>query len=362
VPERLHNQRLQRPGRGASAPDVVRWLGAVQAQDYGAAKWAVAQRAGDLTGADLDRALADGSILRTHVLRPTWHFVVPADIRWMLRLTAPRVKALTAFGNRESGLDEATLARGNRAIAAALHGGHQLTRVELGNALRRAGIDFPDMLGLGRLIMRAELDGVVCSGALRGTQHTYALLDERVPLADEMDRDAALAELAGRYFASHGPATIRDFAWWSGLSVADATAALKLAQPSLEQSVIDGCRYWFAPPGQRMQRTTAAQAHLLPNFDEYTVGYADRNPIRDVDHLPHFDSRGDTILNNVVLVDGRVAGTWKRAVQKTAVHVSVTLFRSLTDDESAAVVAAAERYGRFLELRVEVGIASFASR
>jgi hypothetical protein len=362
VRERLHNQRLRGSIRGATAPDVVRWLGAVQAQDYGAAKWAVAQRAGDLTSADLDQALAQGSILRTHVLRPTWHFVVPTDIRWMLRLTAPRVKALTAFGNRESGLDEATLARSNRAIAAALTGGHQLTRVELGDALRRAGIDFLDLLGLGRLIMRAELDGVVCSGALRGKQHTYALLDERVPLADEMDRDAALAELAGRYFVSHGPATIKDFAWWSGLSVADGAAAVKLAQPSLEQCVIDGRTYWSVPHGRRMPRWTATGAHLLPNYDEYTVAYADRNPIRAADHIPRFDSRGDTILNSVVLVDGRVAGTWKRVVQKTAVHVAVTLFRSLTDDESAAVVAAAERYGRFLELRAEVGIASSASR
>jgi Winged helix DNA-binding domain len=356
VPERLRNQWLVGAPRGTTAPDVVRWMGAVQAQDYGAAKWAVAQRAGDLTSTDLDQALAEGSILRTHVLRPTWHFVVPTDIRWMLRLTAPRVKALTAFGNRESGLDESTFARSNRAIAAALQGGRQLSRFELGDVLRRAGVSFPDTIGLGRLIMRAELDGIVCSGALRGKQHTYALLDDRVPLAEEMDRDAMLAALASRYFASHGPATIKDFAWWSGLSVADGTAAVQLAGPGLEQSVVDGRTYWSAPPALRRPRPTATTAHLLPNYDEYTVAYADRNPIRAADHIRRFDSRGDTIFNNVVLVDGRVAGTWKRTVQKTAVHLAVTPFRSLTEDESAAVVAAAQRYGRFLELRAEVSM------
>lgn len=362
VTERLRNQWLVGAPSGTTAADVVRWMGAVQAQDYGAAKWAVAQRAGDLTSIELDRALADGSILRTHVLRPTWHFIGPTDIRWMLRLTAPRVKALTAFGNRASGLDDATFARSNRAIAAALHGGRQLTRPELGEALRRAGVRFPDTIGLGRLVMRAELDDVVCSGALRGKQPTYALLDERVPLADEIDRDAMLAALASRYFASHGPATVKDFAWWSGLSVTDGSAAVQLAKPGLEQSVVDGGTYWSAPSAQRMPRPKATTAHLLSNYDEYTVAYADRNPIRATDHIRRFDSRGDTIFNNVVLIDGRVAGTWKRTVQKTAVQVAVTPFRSLTEDESAAVVATARRYGRFLELPAEVGMARLASR
>jgi hypothetical protein len=353
--QRLRNQWLHGAPPGTTAPDVVRWLGAVQAQDYGAAKWAVAQRAGELTSADVDEALAGGSILRTHVLRPTWHFVVPADIRWMLRLTAPRVKALMAFGNRESGLDDATCTSANRAMATALQGGRQLTRVELGEILRGAGIDFPDAIGLGRLMVRAELDGVVCSGALRGKQHTYALLDDRVPPANETERDVALAELAGRYFASHGPATLRDFAWWSGLSVSHATAGAKTATPALQQSEIEGTSYWFAPPGPQRRRPKAARAHLLPNFDEYTVGYADRDPIREPGDVPHFDSRGgDSFLGTVIVIDGRVVGTWKRVAQKSSVHVTASLFRPTTDDESGAIAAAAQRYGRFLGLTADV--------
>ncbi|HEX4579492.1 MAG TPA: winged helix DNA-binding domain-containing protein [Candidatus Dormibacteraeota bacterium] len=356
VRERLRNQRLigTRPAR--TAADVVRWLGAVQAQDYGSATWAVAQRAGDLTSADVERALADGSILRTHVLRPTWHLVVPEDIRWMLRLTAPRVKALMAYGNRESMLDEATFARCNRAIEAALRGGRHLTRVELGHAVRDAGIEFPNLIALGRLVMRAELDGIVCSGAPRGKQRTYALLDERVPATDNTDRDAGLAELAGRYFASHGPATVKDFAWWSGLSVADATAGARTAQPGLHQASLNGNTYWSAPGGERRPRKYDSRAHLLASFDEYTVGYADRSPIRESAHVGPFESRAEAILNNVVLVDGRAMGTWKRAVQKGAVRLAVTAFRPLAGDESAAIAAAAERYGRFLELPAEVDI------
>jgi hypothetical protein len=361
VHQRLRNQWLHGAPPGTTASAVVRWLGGVQAQDYGAAKWAVAQRAGDLTSADVDEALADGSILRTHVLRPTWHFVVPADIRWMLRLTAPRVKALMAFGNRESGLDEATCASANRAMAAALQDGRQLTRIELGEVLRRAGIDFRDTIGLGRLMVHAELDGILCSGALRGRQHTYALLDDRVPPANEMGRDAALAELAGRYFASHGPATVKDFAWWSGLSVSDATTGAKAATPALQQSEIEGTRYWFAPPRPRRRQQNAARAHLLPNFDEYTVAYADRDPIREPGDVPHFDSRGgDSFLGNVVVIDGRVVGTWRRVAQKSTVHVTATLFRPATDDESAAIAAAAQRYGWFLGLTADVEFRPFS--
>jgi Winged helix DNA-binding domain len=195
--ERLRNHHLLEPLPGTPA-DVVRSLGAVQAQDYGGARWAVPQRAPGLSAA-VDDALADGSVLRTHVLRPTWHLVTPADIGWMLTLTAPRVKAQIAYGNRESGLDDATLARSNRTVAKALRGGRQLTRVELADVLRRAGIVPRDGVGLSRLMVAAELDGVICSGALRGRQHTYALLEERVPSSGLKVRPAALGRVVGTW-------------------------------------------------------------------------------------------------------------------------------------------------------------------
>lgn len=209
--QRLRNQGIagatfKKPG------DVVEWLAAVQAQDYAGAKWALGLRLQDATDDDVEQAFAEGAILRTHLLRPTWHFVTPADIRWMLALTAPRAHAVNADMSRKLELDNALFKRSNAALARALHGGRQLTRDELRGVLQKAGIATDGGLRLGYLLMRAELDGMVCSGARRGKQFTYALLDERAPHAKTLGREEALAELAQRYFVSRGPATVQDFA------------------------------------------------------------------------------------------------------------------------------------------------------
>src|SRR5579859_7689416 len=229
---RLHNQFLsqqtfEKPG------ELVQWLGAVQAQDYGAAKWALGLRLHGTTDTMIEQAFAGGEILRTHVMRPTWHFVTPADIRWMLMLTAPRVLAASAYYFRLSELDDALFAKTNAALAEALQGDKQLTRSELALALQQAGIAVGDLLRLTYIIMRAELDGIICSGARRGKQFTYALLDERVPQSRVLDHNEALAEFALRYFTGHGPATLQDFVWWSGLTVADAKAGLEMASSQL---------------------------------------------------------------------------------------------------------------------------------
>ncbi len=330
---------------------MVRRLGAVQAQDYGGARWGVAQRGVGITAAAVDRALADGLIVRTHVLRPTWHLVTPEDIRWMLVLTAPRVRALAAYGNRESGIDDALIARTNRVLAAALHDGHQLTRAELATALRDGGVEPGDPLRVGRLAMAAELDGLLCSGALRGRQHTYALLDEVVAPVAAKDRDEALAELARRYLAGHGPATIKDFAWWSGLSVTDATTGVRSVQASLESTEHAGRTYWFVTPARATAGTSPA-AHLLPNFDEYTVGYADRSLLIEAADIVKLGARPDVISNNVVAIDGSVAGAWRRDIGRT-VHMRVTMFSPRRRGDTA-IAAAAERYASFLERSLEL--------
>ena len=208
---RHYHQRLtQNPLPGPA--EVVAWLGAVQAQDYPGAKWALGLRMQDAADDIVERAFSDGAILRTHVMRPTWHFVTPADIRWMLNLTASRVNAASAYMYRQLELDDALFLRGNAVIARALQGGRQLTRVELRGALAEAGI-VAEGARLSYIVMRAELDAVVCSGPWRGKQFTYALLDERAPRSRALERDQALAELTLRYFRGHGPATARDFAW-----------------------------------------------------------------------------------------------------------------------------------------------------
>ena len=224
---------------------MVQWLGAVQAQDYAAAKWAVGLRLQGATADDIEQAATDGAILRTHVMRPTWHFVSPDDIRWLLALTAPRVHAANAYYYHAQGLDDAIFMRSNAALAKALQGGKHLTRQELVSVLKQVGV-VTENLGFMLIIMHAELDGIVCSGARRGKQFTYALLDERVPQSRTLEHDEALAEFARRYFTSHGPATLQDFVWWSGLTVADARAALAMVTSQLMHEVVDGQTYWFS--------------------------------------------------------------------------------------------------------------------
>lgn len=218
--QRLWNQRVA--GSPFDAPEtMVRALVGVQSQDYPGARWSVGQRTRDCTDADVARAYDDGKILRTHLLRPTWHFVAPDDIRWILELTAPRVHALNAPYYRKFGLDGAVLARAQGVIEGALGGGEGRTRAELAATLAGAGI-VVEGLGLSYTMMHAELEGLICSGANRGKQQTYALLEARAPGARSLPREEALAELTRRFFVGHGPATLKDYVWWAGLSVAEA--------------------------------------------------------------------------------------------------------------------------------------------
>ena len=241
---RLHNTGLSH-SPFKSADDAVSHSGAVQAQNFAAAKWALGLRIKNSTDEDIEKAFNEGTILRTHVMRPTWHFVVPEDIRWMLELTAPRVKTVLAHYNRKLELDDALFAKSNAAIVKALQGHTYLTRQELKTILTNIGIE-TNVQRLAHIIMWAELDGLICSGPRRGKQFTYALLEERVGKAKKLSREQALAKLALNYFTSHGPAQLKDFSWWSGLTVKDARDALDLIKSKLNQATLDGKTYWFS--------------------------------------------------------------------------------------------------------------------
>jgi hypothetical protein len=339
--QRLAQQRLtQNPP--ATPVEVVAWLGAVQAQDYRGAKWALYQRMRDATNSAIEQAVTNGSILRTHIMRPTWHFVTPSDIRWMQTLTAPRIIAGSARVYRLHELDDSLFARSNDIIAGTLRGGRYLTRAELGSVLAEAGIVAAG-LRLTLIVHRAELDAVVCSGPLRGKQFTYALLAERAPNSRSLPQDEALAELVRRYYSGHGPATVHDFAWWSGLTVADARAGIEMAGAQLTPEVISGRTYWMSasmPPVAEPHQT----ALLLPTYDEFLVGYAGFDVSRRAGRLTSESGTFDSTL----VIGGRVVGSWKRTFQKGAVTVDVTPFVPLTADERKAVEAAARRYGEFV--------------
>ncbi|HZO71201.1 MAG TPA: winged helix DNA-binding domain-containing protein [Ktedonobacteraceae bacterium] len=348
--QRLSHQHLMQHTL-ESPQSLVEWFGAVQAQDFAAAKWALGLRLPALTDDDLEQAFASGAILRTHVMRPTWHLVSPADIGWLLALTAPRVQAAIASYDRHMELDEMTFGRTNTILAAALQGGKQLTRDELAAALEQAGIATANRQRLTQIMMRAELDGVICSGARRGKQFTYALLAERASHTRSFSREEALAELTLRYFRSHGPATVQDCAWWSGLTGFEVRAGLALVASHLLNETIDGQTYWF-PQSSHPTQVDAQTAYLLPNYDEYTVGYTDRRAIFDATHAHKLDPRGG-LLASTMMLDGQVIGTWKRTFKKNIVVITANSFVPLSDAETHAFAAAANRYGQFLRMSVD---------
>src|SRR5262245_12233175 len=339
---RLWNQGMTRTALRRPA-DVVAWMGAVQAQEYEPAKWALGLRLGDgASEKEIERAFEQGRILRTHVMRPTWHFVAAADIRWLLALTAPRVHRILASYNRRLGLETRVLVRSTALLERALRDRRYLTRGELGEHLQRAGLTFAGMR-LASVAMYAELEGVICSGPRRGRQFTYALIEERALKVDPISRDEALAALSRRFFTSHGPATIRDFVWWSGLTTADARRGLDINRGRAEDA--DGTRYWSigpAPRGTSNDRTV----HLLPIYDEYLVAYRDRVAVPHVSPVIAPESRA-VIFQHAVIAGGQIAGTWRIPRQSGEVRVDVIPRRRLTRSEQRGVTEAVERYARF---------------
>jgi hypothetical protein len=345
---RLSNQLLARTT--LSRPeDVVAALGAVQSQDYTGAKWALGARIPALTEADVDRAFDEGRILRTHILRPTWHFVAPADIRWMLALTAPRVHGFCGSYYRKTELDTKVFTRCHKTMVRALEGGKHLTRGELQAALRKAGVE-SDTLRLGLIVMHAELSALICSGPRRGKQFTYALLEERVPPARAWSADEALAELTRRYVNSHGPATIRDFSWWSGLSMSDARRGIVSIASELEQHVLEDLTYYASSsPRPAAKRRATPTAWLLPNYDEYFVAYKDRDVV--LQNVPSVDV-ANPIFAHLLCIDGRLKGTWNRTFTPRAAGVELQTYRPLPKAERTALDKAVKRYAAFLKLPV----------
>jgi hypothetical protein len=353
IAQRLGNQMLT-----ASSPqgveEMVAALGAVQSQDYTGAKWALGARVATLTDAAVDRAFDEGRILRTHVLRPTWHFVAPADIRWMLALTAPRVHGFSGSYYRKHELETKVFTRCHKAIARALEGGKHLTRNELQAALRKAGIE-SDNLRLGLIVMHAELSALICSGPRRGKQFTYALLEERVPAKRELSGDEALAELTRRYVTSHGPVTVRDFSWWSGLSMADARRGLAAIASELEQHVLEELTYYsHASSRKAAKRPATPTAWLLPNYDEYFIAYKDRDIVL---HGTPSNLGARPEFAHLLSIDGRLAGTWKRMLSPRASGVELRTFQPLTKAERTSVDKAVKRYAEFLKQPVTLSVA-----
>jgi hypothetical protein len=347
---RLRLRRQHLTGTPLPTPEaVVGWLGAVQAQEFGVAKWSLAQRSrGRVTSADLDRALAERRILRTHVLRSTWHFVLPSDLRWLLMLIGPRVRARMASYYWKNGLTDAVFARSQAVLREELAGGRQLLRKEIVEAFARGRIA-TDGLKLRFLLLQAELDLVVCSGALRGKHQTFALVDDHVPPAPPLLEDEALLKLARRYFSSHGPATLKDFLWWSSLTAAQARQGLALLErEGLRRFEAGGLTYWMSEAPAR-RATAGTPVHLLPAYDEYIMGYTESRRVLAVTGKPETPS-GAPVHSNLLLRDGQVIGFWRTVPHPKQALVEVHLARPLDAATRSALEDELERYGDFLQL------------
>lgn len=340
---RLAAQRIQ--GSEFTAPaEVVRWMLAMQAQDLIGAKWSVGLRAPGTTLADVDAALADGSILRSWPMRGTLHLVAAEDIGWMLDLTATRTVQSLTRRYRELGLDEATFERAQDVAIGVLEGGRALPRSELFEFFEKEGISTAGQRAphiLGRLCQNRTL----CLGPMLGVHQAVVLMDEWVPQPRRLERDEALGEFVRRFFLSHGPATIRDFAWWTKLPLRDAAVGLAIAREQLEELVVDGTSYWMAPG---LPERTSSGVQLLPGFDEYLLGYQDRSAVLAAEHWQAIVPGNNGVFQPTIVSGGRVVGTWRRKSTPAGVTVTPMLFEPLPKATLTRLTTSVAGYGRFL--------------
>jgi len=346
---RIVNQHLAKQSV-ATGSEMVSSLAAVQAQDYVGAKWGIALRTTSATDADVEREVSEGRIVRTHILRPTWHFVAASDLRWMLELTAPRVRMAVASYDRKLGIDADVRRQMRNVVVQALRGGKHLTRGELAEALTKNAVRADGTQRLAHLMIHAELDGLICSGPRRGKQFTYRLVDECIPPTRYLMRDVALHNLATRYFTTRGPATEKDFAWWSGLTMADARNAVNSVE-HLESEIIGGQTYWFIPARVSQRKPIAA---LLPAYDEYLVSYADRSATQRRVKPESVGESFSFLGRYVIIVDGQIVGRWKSVTTRGGVSVALEPLTRLTRAELDAIEEQAERLGQFLGVPVQI--------
>lgn len=349
VQNRLYNQQITCSSI-TTAVDMISWFGAIQGQEYAQAKWALGLRLPQLKDKDLEAELSKGTILRTHLLRPTWHLVAAKDIRWILELTAPRVHAVNAYHYRQSGLDKAVFNQSIDIMAKALSGGQQLTRMELNEALSIHGIASEGGRSTA-IMMYAELEGIICSGARKGKQFTYALLEERAQDAILLQREEALALLSRRYFLSRGPATLADYATWSGLTLADCRKGVQLIDDLLQEAVIDGVTYYYSKDLPSLNRSTS-MVQLLPIYDEYMIGYKDRSAYHQSKN--EAIQKGSFTFDNIIVAGGQIAGTWKRTFKAKHIELDIRILEPLSATQKRSLDKAIERYRDFYDLPVQI--------
>ena len=349
---RLQNQQIS--SKVEDPRSVTKRLGAVQAQDYSASLWAIGLRCKRATKSDIEAAVAARKITRTWLMRGTLHFAASSDIAWMLKLFSPRLVHTAEARDRHLGLTDEVVGRTMSLFRNALQGGRRLSRSQMYQVMEKGGVPASDNLGY-HMLYRAAWDGLICFGPNAGKEQTFVLAEEWLPRPAPIDRDEALAEVVVRYYSGHGPATVKDCAWWSGLSVSEVRAGMEKASSKLREETVDGTAYHM-PRRQAGQAASSRSVYLLPAFDEYLVGYEDRSAILGSRETQKWigEAKASVVHSNgifmpTLIVDGAVAGVWKRANTKAGLVVTLTPFRKLGSEQTAEARERAKEYGRFFE-------------
>lgn len=349
---RLINQRIA-ASEFKTAKEIVSWMGAIQAQDYPMSKWAIGLRLAESSDDKIISSVNIGDILRIHVLRPTWHFISSDDIYWMLKLSAPKIKASLKSRHKELELTESIIIKTTGIIEKTLSNGINLTRDELADEFHKAGIRTDDNR-LSHILFRAEMDGLVCSGPVKNNKLTYSLLYERVPGKKDLSRDEALAELANRYFLSRCPATFEDFIWWSNLPVKDAQKAIDFLKPEFRSETIGGARYWI-PDSFTGDVAKNNSTYLLPAYDEFLISYRDRSSsLALINNKRTISDNG--IFHPTIIENGQVAGSWKRFIKPNKIIIEPNFFQNPDKKIIHSFSKKAISFGQFLGKPIEVSL------
>lgn len=347
---RLISQKLHKT-INSTPQEIVQHLGAMQAQDYAMAKWAVGSRC-DASEKVIEEAINSAQIIRTHILRPTWHFVSADDIYWMLDLSGPQVKRIVTSYVKKYGYDAKKLDQTNAAIQKILAGNNHLTREEIMQELSITKTPSPDHLS-GPIMMYAELDGLVCNGKMKGKQMTYALLEERVPKTQgRLTQEEGLAKLALRYFESHGPATLLDFSWWSGFSPTSCKKIINAIELQLNSITIEDQKYWFKNDIST-EDDFRESIHFLPAFDEILISYKSREASILPEHQPKaFTNNG--IFKPIILENSKVIGTWKRTIKKDHAKIETQFFNETENHKKAILFEGIKPFENYLGTKIQI--------
>lgn len=341
---RLYNQLLAE-NRLKEPEEVVSYMGAMQSQASEMAKWGIGNRLEGATYQRVTEALDAGRIIRTHILRPTWHFVSAEDIHWMIPLSTPRLKPVFLSYAKMIGIDEASMPRRSVQVINTLEKQGHLTKQEIDEQLKNEGIEI-DERELSIILSQAEIEGIVCNGVAKGIKHTYALLEERVPKTRSFDKEEALATLAYKFFSSHGPATLQDFIWWSGLLITEARSALEMVKEQFVSETLNGREFWMKND-IRMPEKGKDSVLLLPPFDEFVVSYKDRSELIEDEHYGKVMTKNG-LFSPTIMLNGRIIGSWKKVTKKKMPEVEISFFKKTSQKTERLVQAAIQEYLRFL--------------